>query len=52
MVYGTKDRINTFLESNVQAIEEDRKEKINLIEIKNDSHSLFKTLKHFIWKGD
>ena len=52
IVYGTKNRIKTFLESNVQAIEEDREEKINLREIKNDSHSLFKTLKYFFWKGD
>ena len=52
IVYGTKDRIKTFLEANVQAIEEDREEKINLIEIKNNKHSLFKDLKHFIWKGD
>ena len=52
IVYGTKDRIKTFLEANVQAIEEDREEKINLREIKNDSHSWFKDLKHFIWKGD
>ena len=52
IVYGTKDRINTFLESNVQAIEEDKEEKINLIEIKNNPHSLFKDLKHFIWRGD
>ena len=51
IVYGTKDRIKTFLESNVQAIEEDTEEKINLREIKNNSHSLFKTLKHFIWKS-
>ena len=36
IVYGTKDRIKTFLESNVQAIEEDREEKINLREIKNN----------------
>ena len=52
IVYGTKDRIKAFLESNVQAIEEDREEKINLIEIKNNSHYLFKNLKKFIWKGD
>ena len=52
IVYGTKDRINTFLESNVQAIEEDREEKINLRIIRNDSHSWFNDLKHFIWKGD
>ena len=32
IVYGTKDRIKTFLESNVQAIEEDVEEKINLRE--------------------
>ena len=51
IVYGTKDRIKTFLESNVQAIKEDREEKINLIEIKNNPNSLFKDLKHFIWKG-
>ena len=52
IVYGTKDRIKTFLEANVQAIEEDREEKINIREIRNDSHSLFKDLKHLIWKGD
>ena len=52
IVYGTKDRIKTFLESNVQAIEEDREEKINLREIRNNKHSWFKDLKHFIWKGD
>ena len=52
IVYGTKDRIKTFLESNVQAIEEDRKEKINLTEIKNNPHSFFKDLKHFLRKGD
>ena len=52
IVYGTKNRIKTFLESNVQAIEEDREEKINLLEIKNNPYSLFKNLKHFIWKGD
>ena len=52
IVYGTKDRIKTFLEANVQAIEEVREEKINLIEIKNNPHSLFKDLKHFLWKGD
>ena len=52
IVYGTKDRIKTFLESNVQAIEEDVEEKINLREIRNDPHSWFKDLKHFIWKGD
>ena len=51
IVYGTKDRIKTFLEANVRAIEEDREEKINLREIKNDFHSWFKDLKHFIWKG-
>ena len=42
IVYGTKDRIKTFLESNVQAIEEDREEKINLREIRNNNHSWFK----------
>ena len=52
IVYGTKDRIKTFLEANVQAIEEDREEKINLREIRNNKHSWFKSLKHFIWKGD
>ena len=52
IVYGTKDRIKTFLESNVQAIEEDREEKINLRIIRKDNHSWFKELKHFIWKGD
>jgi len=52
IVYGTKDRIKAFLESNVQAIEEDREEKINLREIRNNKHSWFKGLKHFIWKGD
>ena len=51
IVYGTKDRIKTFLESNVQAIEEDREEKINLREIRNNNHSWFKDLKHFIWKS-
>mgnify|MGYP001573534527 CR=1 FL=1 len=48
IVYGTKDRIKTFLEANVQAIEEDIEEKINLIEIKNNPYSLFKDLKRFI----
>ena len=52
IVYGTKDRIKIFLEANVQAIEEDREEKINLREITNNNHSWFKDLKHFIWKGD
>ena len=52
IVYGTKDRIKTFLEANVQAIEEDREEKINLRIIRKDKHSWFKPLKHFIWKGD
>ena len=52
IVYGTKDRIKTFLEANVQAIEEDREEKINLRIIKNNKHSWFKDLKHFISKGD
>ena len=52
IVYGTKDRIKTFLEANVQAIEEDREEKINLRIIRKDKHSWFKDLKHFIWKGD
>ena len=52
IVYGTKDRVKTFLEANVLAIEEDREEKINLIQIKNNPHSIFKALKHFIWKGD
>jgi len=52
IVYGTKDRIKAFLEANVQAIEEDREEKINLREIRNDNHSWFNDLKHFIWKGD
>jgi len=52
IVYGTKDRIKTFLESNVQAIEEDREEKINLRIIRNNKHSWFKDLKHFPWKGD
>nr|MBI4156884.1 hypothetical protein [Candidatus Woesearchaeota archaeon] len=52
VVYGTRDRIKTFLEANIQAIKEDREEKINLREIKNDAHSWFKDLKHFIYKGD
>jgi hypothetical protein len=52
IVYGTKDRIKTFLEANVQAIEEDREEKINIREIRNNKHSWFKDLKHLIWKGD
>ncbi len=52
IVYGTKDRIKTFLEANAQAIEEDRGEKISIREIKNESHSWFKDLKHFIWKCD
>ena len=52
IVYGTKDRIKTFLESNVQAIEEDWEEKINLRIIKNNKHSWFNDLRHFIWKGD
>ena len=52
IVYGTKDRIKTFLESNVQAIEEDREEKINLRIIRKDKHFWFKDLKHFIYKGD
>ena len=49
LVYGTKDRIKTFLEANVQAIEEYGEEKINLREIRNNSW--FKDLKHFIWKS-
>ncbi|MEK6828330.1 MAG: hypothetical protein AABX78_03185 [Nanoarchaeota archaeon] len=52
IVYGTKDRIKTFLEANMQAIEEDREEKINLRIIRKDNHSWFNDLKHFIWKGD
>ena len=52
IVYGTKDRIKTFLEANAQAIEEDREEKINLREIRNNNHSWFKDLKHFLYKGD
>lgn len=52
IVYGTRDRIKTFLEANVQAIEEDREEKINLRIIRKDNHSWFKDLKHFIYKGD
>ena len=52
IVYGTKDRIKTFLEANVQAIEEDREEKINLRMIRKNNHSLFNDLKHFIWKDD
>ncbi len=52
LVYGTKDRIRAFLDANLQAIEEDKKEKINLREIPNTSHSWFKDLRHFIWKGD
>ena len=52
IVYGTKDRIKTFLESNVQAIEEDKEEKINLRIIRKDNHSWFKDLNHFIYKGD
>ena len=52
IVYGTKDRIKTFLEANVQAIEEEREEKINLRIIRNNKHSWFNDLKHFIWKGD
>ena len=51
IVYGTKERIKTFLEANVQAIEEDREEKINLRIIKNNKHSWFKDLKHFLWKS-
>ena len=45
IIYGTKDRIKTFLEANVQAIEEDREEKINLRIIRKDNHSWFKGLK-------
>ena len=52
IVYGTKDRIKTFLEANVQAIEEDREEKISLRIIRKNKHSWFKDLKHFLWKGD
>ena len=52
IVYGTKDRIKTFLEANMQSIEEDRKEKINLTELKNNSNFLLKFLKHFLLKGD
>jgi len=52
IVYGTKDRIKAFLEANLQAIEEDRKKKISLREIRNDRHSLFKDLKHFIYKSN
>ena len=52
IVYGTKDRIKSFLEANIQAIEEDREEKINLRIIRKDNHSWFNDLKHFIWKGD
>jgi len=36
----------------VQAVEEDREEKINLREIRNNKYSWFKELKHFIWKND
>ena len=39
IVYGTKDRIKTFLEANVQAIEEDREEKISLRMIRKNKHS-------------
>ena len=52
IVYGTRDRIKTFLESNVQAIEEDKEEKINLRIIRKNPHSWFKDLNHFIYKGD
>ena len=52
IVYGTKDRIKTFLEANIQSIEEDREEKINLRIIRKDDHSWFKALKHFLFKGD
>jgi len=52
IVYGTKDRIKTFLEANVQAIEENIEEKINLRVIRKDNYSWFKALKHFIYKGD
>jgi len=52
IVYGTRDRIKTFLESNVQAIEEDGEEKINLRIIRKDNRSWFNDLKHSLWKGD
>ena len=52
IIYGTKDRIKKFLEANVQAIEEDKEEKINLIEIEKGSKYLFKELMHLIYKGD
>ena len=51
LVYGTKDRIDTFLGVEEQAIDEDVEDKIELLEIRTTKHSLFKDLKHFLWKG-
>jgi hypothetical protein len=39
IVYGTKDRIKTFLEANVQPIEEGKEQKINLRIIRNQKNS-------------
>ena len=52
IVYGTKTKVKQFLKLNTQIIEKDKAEKINLIEIKNNTHSFFKYIKNFVWKGD
>lgn len=52
IIFGTKNRIKRFIDSNIQSIEGRSKEKIKLIEIKNNPYSLFRDIKNFIWKGD
>ena len=49
LVYGTKESIQQFLESNEQAIDEAEEEEIELWEVKGEN---LKHLKRLIWRGD
>jgi hypothetical protein len=51
IVYGKKELVEYFVEQfNIDRLHDG--EEVKAILVKNNLHSLFKFLKHFIWKGD
>ena len=51
IVYGKKDLVEYFVEQfNMDRLHDG--EEVKAMLVKNNPHSWFKDLKHFLWKGD
>lgn len=52
IVYGAKYEIKKLLNKKLLSIAKGKNQKIKLKEVKNNTHSLFKDIKNFVWEGD